>query len=60
MQKRSQCFVPTLLIKDFKYGPSLSIFVLKKEWGATVKHQSNLTLTNTTTDEFGSGLDQEK
>ena len=29
-QKRSRCKQSTLLIKDFKYGSSLSIFVLKK------------------------------
>ena len=29
-QKRSRYEQSTLLIKDFKYGPSLSIFVLKK------------------------------
>ena len=28
-EKRSRCFVRTLLIKDFKYGSLLSIFVLK-------------------------------
>ena len=28
-EKRSRCFVRTLLIKNFKYGSSLSIFVQK-------------------------------
>ena len=37
--KHSRCFVRTLLMKDFKYGPSLSIFVPTKK---NEKQRSNI------------------
>ena len=53
-QKRSRCFVRTLLIKDFKYGSSLSILVGKKR-GPTVASKPIFCHDNNTTAEFDSG-----
>ena len=54
-QKRLRCFVRTLLIKDFKYGSSLSLLTEKIIRRRTVKHHSNFTLTNNAAREFDSG-----
>ena len=55
-QKRSRCFVRTLLIKDFKYGSSLSIFVRKNNNAQRSQSELFFTLTNNTTAEFDSGI----
>ena len=54
-RKRSRCFVRTLLIKDFKYGPSLSLLteIIIRRNGRKVSQF--FTLTNNTTAEFDSG-----
>ena len=54
-QKRSRYKQSTLLIKNFKYGSSLSIFVKKKIKGPTVASKPIFTLTNYATAEFDSG-----
>ena len=54
-QKRSRCFERTLLIKDFKYRSSLSIFVRKNKRRNGRKVSQFFTLTNNTTAEFDSG-----
>ena len=55
-QKRSRCFVRTLLIKDFKYGSSLSIFVQKNNETQRSQSQSNFPHNNNTTAGFDSGI----
>ena len=54
-RKRSRCFVRTLLIKDFKYGPSLSLLteIIIRRNGRKVSQF--FTLTNNKTAEFDSG-----
>ena len=56
-QKRSQCFERTLLIKDFKYGSSLSVFVRKNNKAQRSQVSQFLPLDNNTTAEFDSGLE---
>ena len=59
-EKRSRCFERTLLIKDFKYGSSLSIFVRKNNKAQRSQSQSNFPHDNNTTAGFDSGLDRRK
>ena len=47
----------TLLIKDFKYGSSLSIFVRKNNKAQRSQVSQFLPLDNNTTAEFDSGLE---
>ena len=54
-RKRSRCFVGTLLIKDFKYGSSLSVLTEKIIRRNGRKVSQFFTLTNNTTAEFDSG-----
>ena len=54
-QKRSRCFERTLLIKDFKYGSSLSVFVQKNNKAQQLQVSQFLPLDNNTTAEFDSG-----
>ena len=54
-EKRSRCFERTLLIKDFRYMSSLSIFVRKNKRRNGRKVSQFFTLTNNTTAEFDSG-----
>ena len=57
-QKRSQYEQSTLIIKDFKYGPSLSIFVRKLIMRQpTVANHPIFCHDNNTTAEFDSGLE---
>ena len=53
--KRSRCFVRTLLIKDFKYGSSLSVLTEKIIRRNGRKVSQFFTLTNNTRAEFDSG-----
>ena len=55
-QKRSCNEQSSLLIKDFKYGSSLSIFVQKNNEAQRSQVSQFLTLTNNTTAEFDSGI----
>ena len=55
-QKRSRYEQSSLLIKDFKYGSSLSIFVQKNNEAQRSQVSQFLTLTNNTTAEFDSGI----
>ena len=55
-QKRSRCFVRTLLIKDFKYGSSLSLLTEKIIRRRTVKQPLIFHRDNNTTAEFDSGI----
>ena len=59
-EKRSRCFVRTLLIKNFKYGSSLSIFVQKNNETQRSQSQSNFPHDNNTTAGFDSGLNRRK
>ena len=55
-QKRSRFEQSTLRIKNFKYGPSLSIFVQKNNEAQQLQVSQFFTLTNKTAREFDSGL----
>ena len=55
-QKSSRYFERTLLIKNFKYLSSLSIFVQKNNEAQRSQVSQLLTLTNNTTAEFDSGI----
>ena len=55
-QKRSQYKQSSLLIKDFKYGPSLSILTEKIIRRRTVKRPLIFHHDNNTTAEFDSGI----
>ena len=55
-QKRSRCFVRTLLIKDFKYGSSLSILVQKNNKVQRSQVSQFLPLDNNTKAGFDSGI----
>ena len=54
-QKRSRYKQSTLLIKDFKYGSSLSILVGKNKEAQRSQVSQFLPLDNNTADEFDSG-----
>ena len=54
-QKRSRYKQSTLLIKDFKYGSSLSVLVGKNKEAQRSQVGQFFTLTNNTTAEFDSG-----
>ena len=54
-QKRSRYEQSTLLIKDFKYGSSLSVLVGKNKEAQRSQVGQFFTLTNNTTAEFDSG-----
>ena len=55
-QKRLRCFERTLLIKDFKYGSSLSVLTEKIIRRNGRKVSQFFTLTNNTRAEFDSGI----
>ena len=54
-QKRSRYEQSNLIIKDFKYGPSLSIFVRKLIMRQPLQISQFFTLTNNAAREFDSG-----
>jgi PBP1b-binding outer membrane lipoprotein LpoB len=54
-QKRSRYKQRTLLIKDFKYGSSLSIFIGKNNKAQRSQSQSNFPHDNNAAREFDSG-----
>ena len=56
-QKRSRYEQSTLRIKDFKYGPSLSILVQRNNEAQRSQVSQFLPLDNNTTAEFDSGLE---
>ena len=55
-EKRSRSKQNTLRIEDFKYGSSLSIFVVKNNKAQWSQSELFFTLTNNTTAEFDSGI----
>ena len=55
-QKSSRCFVCTLLIKDFKYGSSLSLLTETIIRRQTVKRPLIFHRDNNTAAEFDSGI----
>ena len=55
-QKCSRCFVRTLIIKDFKYGSSLSLLTEKIMTRNGRKVSLFFMLTNNTTAEFDFGI----